>query len=42
MSEEILKQYGITGVKELVYNPSYERLYDDETFDRTEGFERGY
>jgi phosphoenolpyruvate carboxykinase (ATP) len=41
MSEEILKQYGIAGVKELVYNPSYERLYDDELSSELTGFERG-
>jgi len=41
MSEEILKQYGITGVKELVYNPSYERIYDDELSPELTGFERG-
>ena len=28
MSEEILKQYGITEVQGIVYNPSYDRLYD--------------
>lgn len=41
MSKEILKQYGITRVKELVYNPSYERLYDDELSSELTGFERG-
>ena len=41
MSEEILKQYGITGVKGLVYNPSYDSLYNDELSPGLEGFERG-
>lgn len=41
MSEEILKQYGITGVKGLVYNPSYDRLFDDELSPGLAGFERG-
>jgi len=41
MSEEILKQYDITDVKELDYNPSYLRLYDDELSPDLSGFERG-
>jgi len=41
MSVEILKQYGITEVKEIVYNPSYNRLYDDELSPDLTGFEKG-
>ncbi len=41
MSEEILKQYGITEVKEFIYNPSYDRLYEDEVSPGLSGFERG-
>ena len=41
MSVEILKQYGITEVTEIVYNPSYECLYDDELSPVLTGFERG-
>jgi len=41
MSEEILKQYGITKVKGIVYNPSYERLYEDELSPGLKGFEKG-
>lgn len=41
MSVEILKQYGIGDVKEIIYNPSYESLYDDELSPGLTGFERG-
>jgi len=41
VSEDILKQYGITGVKEIIYNPSYERLYNDELSPELQGFEKG-
>ena len=40
-SKEMLEQYGITDVKELIYNPSYELLFAEETSPATEGFERG-
>ena len=42
MSEEILKQYGITDVKGLEYNPSYQRLYDAELSPDISGYERGF
>ncbi len=41
MSEEILKQYGIKAVKEIVYNPSYDSLYEDELSTGLKGFEKG-
>jgi phosphoenolpyruvate carboxykinase (ATP) len=41
MSEEILKQYGINNVAGLVYNPSFDVLYNDELSPDLEGFERG-
>lgn len=41
MSEEILKQYGITKVSGLVYNPSFDQLYKDELSPDLDGFERG-
>jgi phosphoenolpyruvate carboxykinase (ATP) len=41
VSENILKQYDITGVKEIIYNPSYERLYEDELSPELQGFEKG-
>ena len=36
-----LSQYGITGVTEIVRNPSYEMLFEEETKPSLEGFERG-
>lgn len=41
MSVEILKQYGIAEVREIIYNPSYEQLYDDELSSGLTGFEKG-
>jgi len=41
MSEEILKHYGINNVAGLVYNPSFDVLYNDELSPDLEGFERG-
>ncbi len=36
-----LSQYGITGATEIVHNPSYEQLFEEETSPELEGFERG-
>ena len=36
-----LSKYGITDVKEIVYNPSYEKLFEEETKPGLEGFEKG-
>ncbi|MDE6716399.1 MAG: phosphoenolpyruvate carboxykinase (ATP), partial [Muribaculaceae bacterium] len=36
-----LTKYGITGTPEIVYNPSYEQLFADETVSTLEGFEKG-
>ena len=36
-----LRQYGITGVKEVLYNPTYEVLYNEETKPGLEGFDKG-
>ena len=41
ISAEILKQYGINEVKEIIHNPSYDRLYNDELSSDLTGFERG-
>lgn len=41
MSEEILKQYGITNPAGIVYNPSFDFLYKEETSEKLEGYERG-
>ena len=36
-----LSKYGITGVKEIIHNPSYEELFAAETDPSLEGFEKG-
>jgi phosphoenolpyruvate carboxykinase (ATP) len=36
-----LEKYGIKNVKEIIYNPSYELLYQEELNPELEGFERG-
>jgi len=36
-----LLKYGITGVQEIVYNPSYEELFQEEMNPKNEGFEKG-
>ncbi|MDE7375851.1 MAG: phosphoenolpyruvate carboxykinase (ATP), partial [Muribaculaceae bacterium] len=36
-----LAKRGITDVKEVVYNPTYEELFVDETLPTLEGFEKG-
>ncbi len=36
-----LAQYGIHDVKEIVYNPSYEMLFEEETRSDLEGYEKG-
>ncbi len=36
-----LSKYGITGVKEIIHNPSYEDLFAFETDSSLEGFEKG-
>ncbi|MBR4595722.1 MAG: phosphoenolpyruvate carboxykinase (ATP) [Bacteroidales bacterium] len=36
-----LKKYGIKGVKEILYNPTYEVLYNEETKPGLEGFDKG-
>ncbi len=37
----VLEQYGITGTTEVVYNPSYEALFAEETRDGLTGFDKG-
>jgi phosphoenolpyruvate carboxykinase (ATP) len=37
-----LEKYGIHNVKEIIYNPSYEYLYEAELDPTLEGFEKGY
>ena len=36
-----LSKYGIKGVKEIIYNPSYEELFVAETDPKLEGYEKG-
>ena len=36
-----LSKYGITGVTEVLYNPTYEVLYNEETKPGLEGFDKG-
>ncbi|MBX2859217.1 MAG: phosphoenolpyruvate carboxykinase (ATP) [Cellvibrionaceae bacterium] len=36
-----LSKYGITGVEEVIYNPSYEQLFDEETRPDLQGYEKG-
>lgn len=36
-----LAKYGITGVEEVVHNPGYQRLYEEELDPAHEGFEKG-
>ncbi len=37
-----LSQYGITNVSEIVYNPSYDLLFEEETKAGLEGYDKGY
>ncbi|MDD6786010.1 MAG: phosphoenolpyruvate carboxykinase (ATP), partial [Eggerthellales bacterium] len=36
-----LTQYGITGATEIIHNPSYEFLYEEETKPELEGYDAG-
>jgi phosphoenolpyruvate carboxykinase (ATP) len=36
-----LEKYGITNVQEIIYNPSFEKLYNDELASNLTGFEQG-
>ena len=38
--KKALENYGIKNIQEIVHNPSYEALYQEETKDSLEGFER--
>ena len=41
MAEINLSKYGITGTTEIVHNPSYEQLFEEETKAGLEGYEVG-
>ncbi len=36
-----LSRYGIKDVSEIIYNPSYDQLYEEETRDGLDGYEKG-
>lgn len=40
MAKIDLSKYGITGTTEIVYNPSYETLFEEETKPELTGYER--
>ena len=41
MNKIDLSKYGITGATEIIYNPSYEQLFEDEMDPSLEGFDKG-
>ena len=41
MSKIDLTKYGIVGTKEIIHNPSYEMLFEEETKAGLEGYEKG-
>ena len=41
MAEINFSKYGITGTTEIVHNPSYDELFNEETKPELEGFEKG-
>ncbi|HAZ91244.1 MAG TPA: phosphoenolpyruvate carboxykinase (ATP), partial [Eubacterium sp.] len=41
MAKVDLSKYGINGVTEIVYNPSYEVLFKEEMDPSLEGYEKG-
>jgi len=41
MAKIDLNAYGISGTKEIVYNPSYDLLFSEETKPELEGYEKG-
>jgi phosphoenolpyruvate carboxykinase (ATP) len=41
MADIDLTQYGITGTTEILYNPSYEALFDEEMQPGLTGYEKG-
>ena len=41
MSTLDLTKYGINGATEVVHNPSYEQLFQDETNPALQGYEKG-
>lgn len=41
LDKSALEKYGISGISEIIYNPSYEQLFEEETKPGLEGFEVG-
>ena len=41
MAKVDLSKYGITGATEIIYNPSYEKLFEDEMDPSLEGYDKG-
>ena len=41
MAEIKLEKYGITDAKEIIYNPSYELLFEEEMKPELTGYEKG-
>ena len=41
MSKLDLSKYGITGVTEILHNPSYETLFEEETKPGLTGYDKG-
>ena len=39
--KSVLEKYGITGTTEVLYNPSYEVLFNEETKEGLTGFDKG-
>lgn len=39
--KKVLEKYGITGTTEVIYNPTYEVLFNEETRPELTGFEKG-
>ena len=39
--KSVLEKYGITGTTEVLYNPSYETLFEEETKEGLTGFDKG-
>ena len=39
--KKVLEKYGITGTTEVLYNPTYEVLFNEETKEELQGFDKG-
>ena len=39
--KSVLEKYGITGATEVLYNPSYEVMFNEETKEGLTGFDKG-